>query len=55
MCQLARRKGHIRINLAWLNWWLKGDESATGKGLLIGPDCPYRKDPAWDVKAVNVK
>ena len=54
---LSRPNGgdFTRINLAWLNWWLKGDESATGKGLLIGPDCPYCKDPAWDVKAVNVK
>jgi len=44
-----------RINLAWLNWQLKGDVSATGKGMLIGPDCPYCKDSQWDVKSANVK
>jgi hypothetical protein len=43
-----------RINLAWLNWWLKGDESATGKGLLVGPDCPYCSDSAWEVMSANV-
>lgn len=44
-----------KINLAWLNWQLKGDESATGKGMLMGPGCPYCKDSAWDVKSANVK
>jgi hypothetical protein len=44
-----------KINLAWLNWQLKGDESATGKGMLIGPACPYCRDSAWDVKSANVK
>lgn len=38
-----------RINLAWLNWWLKGDETATGKGLLVGAECPYCSDSAWEV------
>lgn len=27
-----------KINLAWLNWWLKGDLTAAGKGLLVGAD-----------------
>jgi hypothetical protein len=44
-----------KINLAWLNWHLKGDLSAKGKGMLIGPDCSYCKDSAWDVKSANVK
>ena len=44
-----------RINLAWLNWWLKGDESATGKGMLIGANCRYCTDSAWDVKSAHVK
>jgi hypothetical protein len=54
---LARANGgdFTRINLAWLNWWLKGDESATGKGLLVGASCPYCKDSAWDVKSANVR
>lgn len=43
-----------RINLAWLNWWLKGDESETGKGMLVGADCPYCDDPSWEVMSANV-
>ena len=43
-----------KINLAWLNWWLKGDETATGKGLLVGADCPYCSDSAWEVMSENV-
>jgi hypothetical protein len=54
---LSRTNGgdFTRITLAWLNWWLKGDESATGKGLLIGAHCPYCMDSAWDVKSAHVK
>ena len=44
-----------KIHLAWLNWQLKGDTSRAGKGLLIGPDCPYCKDSSWDVKSANIK
>lgn len=43
-----------RINLAWLNWWLKGDEGATGKGLLVGDGCPYCSDAEWEVMSANV-
>lgn len=43
-----------KINLAWLNWWLKGDEGITGKGLLVGPDCSYCSDSQWDVRSNNV-
>ena len=43
-----------KINLAWLNWWLKGDETATGKGLLVGASCPYCSDSAWEVMSANV-
>lgn len=43
-----------KINLAWLNWWLKGDEGPTGKGLLTGADCPYCTDPEWEVMSSNV-
>lgn len=43
-----------KINLAWLNWWLKGDETATGKGLLVGSSCPYCSDAAWEVMSANV-
>lgn len=43
-----------KIILAWLNWWLKDDQSATGKGFLVGPDCPYCSDSAWEVKSANI-
>ncbi len=44
-----------KIDLAWLNWQLKGDTTATGKGLLIGPSCPYCSDSAWEVKSQNIQ
>jgi hypothetical protein len=43
-----------RINLAWLNWWLKGDETVTGKGALVGDGCEFCSDPAWDVRSANL-
>ena len=43
-----------KIILAWLNWQLKGDETATGKGLLVGKNCPYCSDSAWDVKSAHI-
>jgi hypothetical protein len=43
-----------KLNLAWLNWWLKGDLTATGKGLLVGTGCSYCRDSAWEVKSANV-
>jgi hypothetical protein len=43
-----------KINLAWLNWWLKGDETATGKGLLVGAGCSYCQDSAWEVMSEKV-
>ena len=43
-----------KIDLAWLNWQLKGDLTATGKGLLVGTSCPYCKDAAWEVKSKNI-
>jgi dienelactone hydrolase len=44
-----------KIDLAWLNWQLKGDTTATGKGLLIGSGCTYCKDSAWEVKSMNIQ
>ncbi len=44
-----------KIDLAWLNWQLKGDVTATGKGLLIGSSCPYCSDSAWEVKSQNIQ
>lgn len=47
--------GHFtRINLAWLNWWLKGDTGATGKGILVGAGCTYCTDANWEVKSANL-
>jgi hypothetical protein len=50
----ARGGDFTKINLAWLNWWLKGDETATGKGLLVGSGCPYCSDSAWEVMSQNI-
>jgi hypothetical protein len=44
----------VKIDIAWLNWWLKNDETATGKGLLVGPGCKYCTDSAWEVKSKNL-
>jgi len=43
-----------KINLAWLNWWLKGDTGATGKGVLVGSTCKYCTDSNWEVKSANI-
>jgi hypothetical protein len=50
----ARGGDFTKINLAWLNWWLKGDETATGKGLLVGATCAYCRDSAWEYMSANV-
>ena len=53
---LGRANGgdFTKVNLAWLNWQLKGDEGATGKGFLVGDSCPFCKDSAWEVKSANL-
>lgn len=43
-----------KVNLAWLNWWLKGDETATGKGMLVGSGCPFCSDSSWQVSSANL-
>ena len=43
-----------KIDVAWLNWWLKGDETATGKGVLVGSGCSYCSDNAWEKKSANL-
>jgi hypothetical protein len=50
----ARGGDFTKINLAWLNWWLKDDQTATGKGLLVGASCPYCSNAAWEHKSMNV-
>jgi hypothetical protein len=43
------------VNLAWLNWQLKGDEGATGKGYLQGATCSICTDSGWDYMAANIE
>jgi hypothetical protein len=43
-----------KIDLAWLNWWLKDDLTETGKGVLVGPSCKYCTDSTWEVKSMNI-
>jgi hypothetical protein len=50
----SRGGDFTKIDLAWLNWQLKGDQAMTGKGLLVGANCPYCKDGSWEVKSMNV-
>jgi hypothetical protein len=53
---LGSAKGDFNtVNLAWLNWQLKGDEGATGKALLTGPDCKFCKASGWEFKEANWK
>jgi hypothetical protein len=42
------------VNLAWLNWQLKGDEGETGKGFLYGATCKYCNASGWDYKSANI-
>jgi hypothetical protein len=50
----ARGGDFTKINLAWLNWWLKDDQTMTGKGLLVGAGCPYCSNAAWEYKSMNL-
>ena len=43
-----------KIHLAWINWWLKGDEGATGKGALVGSGCGFCTNSNWEVKSANL-
>ena len=52
---LGSAKGDFNtVNLAWLNWQLKGDETATGKGLLLGSSCKYCTASGWEYKSKNI-
>jgi hypothetical protein len=42
------------VNLAWLNWQLKGDMGTTGKGALVGSTCKYCKT-GWEYKSKNIE
>jgi hypothetical protein len=43
------------VNLAWLNWQLKGDEGATGKGFLYGATCEFCTDSGWVYMSANIQ
>jgi dienelactone hydrolase len=43
-----------KLNLAWINWWLKGDETITGKGFLVGDGCTLCEDSSWETASANV-
>lgn len=43
-----------KVNLAWLNWQLKGDMGATGKGYLNGSTCTICTDSGWTTKSANL-
>ena len=52
---LSNGKGDFNsVNLAWLNWQLKSDKTATGKGALVGSSCKYCTDSTWEVKSKNL-
>lgn len=42
------------VNLAWLNWQLKGDEGATGKAFLHGATCEFCSDSGWEYMSANI-
>jgi hypothetical protein len=50
----ARGGDFTKINLSWLNWQLKGDMGATGKGVLVGSSCAYCSNSQWEVKSKNI-
>ena len=53
---LSQARGDFNlVNLAWLNWQLKGDEGATGKGFLIGSTCKFCMASGWDFKSANMQ
>ena len=43
-----------KVNLAWLNWQLKGDTTATGMGFLVGSSCTFCSSSTWEVKSKNL-
>jgi dienelactone hydrolase len=52
---LGQARGDFnKVNLAWLNWQLKGDMGATGKGFLQGATCTFCTASGWTYKAANL-
>jgi hypothetical protein len=44
-----------KVDLAWLDWWLKGDTGATGKGMFVGANCGLCNDPNWTLQSKNIQ
>ena len=44
-----------KLDLAWLNWHLKDDMTATGKGFFVGDTCTLCKDANWEVLSMNIQ
>ena len=42
----------VAVN-AWLDWHLKGDQSASK--MFLGSNCGLCKDPKWNVQIKNVR
>lgn len=52
---LGQARGDFnKVNLAWLNWQLKGDMGATGKGYLSGASCQICTNSGWDYMSANI-
>jgi hypothetical protein len=53
---LGQARGNFNlVNLAWLNWQLKGDTGMTGKGYLMGATCKICTDSGWTVMSANIQ
>jgi hypothetical protein len=53
---LGQARGDFnRVNLAWLNWQLKGDTGATGKGFLMGSTCQFCTNAGWVFMSANIQ
>jgi hypothetical protein len=53
---LGQARGDFnRVNLAWLNWQLKGDMGATGKGFLHGSTCQFCTAAGWVYMSANIQ
>ena len=53
---LGQARGDFnRVNLAWLNWQLKGDTGATGKGYLAGSTCQICMNSGWVTMSANIQ
>ena len=53
---LGQARGDFnKVNLAWLNWQLKGETGSTGKAYLNGSTCQICTDAGWDYMSANIQ